>query len=229
MFCEQCGNPIPEGAAFCRQCGSQVKPDSSKAPGITQKQSTGSLVGWSQVINHPEIHQAAQKNKKSAMGCMWFFTILFPVGFLLAGLLIEEMPLNEAIIIGVGLGLLMLIINLIRIRGMKRPIWEGVVIDKYTKQRSKQSRDDSSSVTYYTEYNVVIKGVDGKKKYSVERDLNPMYGYLSIGDRVRFHPMFDSYEKFENSKDKIIYCNICHMMNPIANERCERCSNLLFK
>jgi hypothetical protein len=76
---------------------------------------------------------------------------------------------------------------------------------------------------------VVIKGVDGKKKYSVERDLNPMYGYLSIGDRVRFHPMFDSYEKFDKSKDKIIYCNICHMMNPIANERCERCSNLLFK
>ena len=38
--------------------------------------------------------------------------MFFPIGFILAGLLIDEMPLNEAIIIGVGLGVLMLVINL---------------------------------------------------------------------------------------------------------------------
>lgn len=56
-----------------------------------------------------------------------------------------------------------------------------------------------------------------------------MYDYLSVGDRVRYHPAFETYEKYDKSKDKIIYCNVCRMMNPVANDRCKRCDNLLFK
>jgi uncharacterized paraquat-inducible protein A len=56
-----------------------------------------------------------------------------------------------------------------------------------------------------------------------------MFDYLSVGDRVRYHPTFGTYEKYDKSKDRIIYCNICRMMNPIKNDRCKRCNNLLFK
>lgn len=38
-----------------------------------------------------------------------------------------------------------------------------------------------------------------------------------------------AYEKYDKSKDRIIYCNVCSMMNPIQNDRCKRCNNLLFK
>ena len=93
--------------------------------------------------------------------------LFFPIGFILAGLLIDEMPLNEAIIIGVGLGVLMLVINLWRIKDMKAPQWEGVVIEKYKKERREHKKDDS--MTTYTELTTIIKTEAGKKRIT-ERD-----------------------------------------------------------
>lgn len=187
------------------------------------------LIGWSAASADPEILEAARKNKKSSLGCAWILALLFLVGFLLAGLFVEEMPLNEAIIIGVFLGTLMLIINLVRIRGMQKPVWEGVVTEKSHKERRSHNRGDDSFM-YYTEFTVLIRTEAGKKKRIIEKDsARHMYDYLAVGDRVRYHPSFETYEKFDKSKDKIIYCNVCRMMNPITNDRCERCKNLLFK
>ncbi len=239
MFCTNCGEKLPEDAAFCTNCGASVQKvageetnSSAQAAAPPQNnipsQDQAALVGWSPKSNHPEILEAARKNKKSAMGCAWILLLIFPIGFLLAGLFIDEMPLNEAIIIGVGLGVIMLIINLVRIKDMKRPVWEGVVIEKFHKERRHNKKDDTMST--YTEYTTVIRTDAGKKKRIIERDSQRhMYDYLAVGDRVRHHPAFGTYEKYDKSKDKIIYCNVCSMMNPIANDRCKRCNNLLFK
>lgn len=239
MFCTNCGEKLPEDAAFCTNCGASVQKveedatnSSAQAAALTQNNmpshDQAALVGWSSKSNHPEILEAARKNKKSAMGCAWILLLIFPIGFLLAGLFIDEMPLNEAIIIGVGLGVIMLIINLVRIKDMKRPVWEGVVIEKFHKERRHNKKDDTMST--YTEYTTVIRTDAGKKKRIIERDSQRhMYDYLAVGDRVRHHPAFGTYEKYDKSKDKIIYCNVCSMMNPIANDRCKRCNNLLFK
>jgi hypothetical protein len=105
-------------------------------------------------------------------------------------------------------------------------MWEGVVVNKYSKEKYKH-RDEPET---YTEFTVVIQIDTGKKKTIVEiGSRRKMYDYLSVGDRVRYHPKFDSYEKYDKSKDRIIYCNICYTMNPIQNDRCKRCNNLLFK
>lgn len=238
-ICRSCGAKIAEEAAFRTNCGASVQKvagevtnSSLQAAAQPQNnmppQNQASLVGWSPKSNDPEILEAARKNKKSAMGCAWIFMLLFPIGFLLAGLFIDEMPLNEAIIIGVGLGVIMLIINLVRIKDMKRPVWEGVVTEKFHKERRHNKNDDTMST--YTEYTTVIRTDAGKKKRIIERDSQRhMYDYLAVGDRVRYHPAFSSYEKYDKSKDKIIYCNVCYTMNPISNDRCKRCNNLLFK
>ncbi|HBN95377.1 MAG TPA: hypothetical protein DDZ66_03680 [Firmicutes bacterium] len=187
------------------------------------------LVGWSAVSEDPEVLEAARKNRRSSLGCAWIFALLFPAGFLLAGLLVEEMPFTDAIIIGVSLGALMLIINLVRIRGMKKPVWEGVVTEKFQKERRSHNRGDDSFMSY-TEFTVLIRTDQGKKKRIIEKGSSRhMYDYLAVGDRVRYHPTFETYEKYDKSKDKIIYCNVCRMMNPITNDRCERCKNRLFK
>lgn len=238
--CASCGAKLSEGDAFCVSCGTPVGGSAgkvAKAPGragampaqsAMPPQNHGALVGWSARSNDPEILAAAQKNKKSAIGCTWILALLFPIGFLLAGLFVDEVPLNEAIIIGVGLGLMMLIINLMRIRDMKKPIWEGVVIDKFHKERREHSGDDDW--TTYTEYTTVIRTDTGKKKRIVERDSRRfMYDYLAVGDRVRYHPAFSTYEKYDKSRDRIIYCNVCFTMNPIEDDRCKRCGNWLFK
>ena len=161
---------------------------------------------------------------------MWVLTLVPLFGFMAAGLLIDEFPFGEAVVIGVGIALFMLVANLVALRRAKKPVWEGVVIDKSSKERSKrQSKDDSTYITY-TEYTTVITTANGKKKTIVEQDSRrDMYDYLSVGDRVRYHPAFGTYEKYDKSKDRIIFCNVCSMQNPIHNERCKRCNNLLFK
>jgi hypothetical protein len=78
-------------------------------------------------------------------------------------------------------------------------MWEGVVVNKYSKEKYKH-RDEPET---YTEFTVVIQIDTGKKKTIVEiGSRRKMYDYLSVGDRVRYHPKFDSYEKYDKSKAK---------------------------
>ncbi len=187
------------------------------------------LVGWSDVAKSPEMAETIKKSKKSAIVWNWAFALLFPVGFLIAGLLVDEMSLNEALIIGIGLGLVMLAINVWRIAGMKKPAWDGVVMKKLEKKRYESDRGGGSSRAYM-EYIVLIRTEQGKKKRIVERQRDrDMYDYLDVGDRVRYHPALETYEKYDKSKDQVIYCNVCRLRNSIRNDRCERCENLLFK
>lgn len=183
-----------------------------------------SLIGWSPHYSNPEILTIVQKNKKSSLIFAGALTLLFPLGFFIAGIVLDDLPLNEAISIGIGLGLLMLLISLWRIKGMNKPIWEGVVIKKYEKR--KHSSDDHGSDTSYTEFIVVAKSDQGKKRKIKDGE---MYSYFSVGDRIRYHPNLETYEKYDKSKDNIIYCNVCRRKNPIVNERCEHCKSLLFK
>ena len=185
------------------------------------------LVGWSDVANSPEME--TKEEQEIGHGLDLVFTLLFPVGFLIAGLLSDEVPLSEALIIGIGLGLLILALNLWRIAGMKKPVWDGVVMKKVEKKRYKRDNDDGSSQSYM-EYIVLIRTERGKKKRIVERQRDrAMYGYLDVGDRVRYHPALETYEKYDKSKDQVIYCNVCRLRNSIRNDRCERCNSLLFK
>ncbi len=114
-------------------------------------------------------------------------------------------------------------------------MWEGVVVNKYKKEKYDRSGSEVADYSkYYTEYTVEIQTTEGKIKKVVNVDRGTAFGLIlydqvSIGDRIRYHPTFNLYEKYDKSKDPHIECAICHMVNPIANDRCKRCNNLLFK
>ena len=233
MFCPNCGNKLPEGAEFCIGCGKAVNlrtpepMEVSQAASSAPSQGDAGLVGFFDRCNSPEILAAAQKNKKSSIGCMWILVFVPLIGFPIAGLLMDDFPFGESAVIGVGIALVMLIINVFALRRAKLPMWEGIVTNKFSKEKY-EHKDDASKT--YTEYTVAITTDAGKKKTIVEKDSRrDMYDYLDVGDKVRFHPKFGTYEKYDKSKDRIIYCNVCSMMNPIQNDRCKRCNNLLFK
>lgn len=265
MFCHNCGNKLPEGAAFCRGCGAKIQASAPKVctacgmelpdgvefcigcgkavsrtgpeaeiptqetPSPPIQGGTG-LVGFSDRCHSPEILAAAEKNKKFSIGCMWILIFVPLMGFPVAGLLMDDFPFGEALVIGVGIALIMLVVNLLALQRTKKPMWEGVVVNKYSKEKSEHRGGEDDNWRTYTEYTTVINTDAGKKKTIVEKDSGRhMYDYLSVGDRVRFHPKFGTYEKYDKSKDRIIYCNLCSMMNPIQNDRCKRCNNLLFK
>ncbi|MDO4540186.1 MAG: zinc ribbon domain-containing protein [Syntrophomonadaceae bacterium] len=234
--CTACGMALPEGAEFCIGCGAAVNPvtpqpmEPSQATAPMPSQGGAGLVGFSDRCNSPEILAAAQKNKKSSIGCMWILVFVPLIGFPIAGLLMDDFPFGESLVIGVGIALVMLVINLLALRRTKQPMWEGVVVNKYSKEKSEHRGGEDDNYRTYTEYTTIINTDAGKKKTIVEKDSGRhMYDYLSVGDRVRFHPKFGTYEKYDKSKDRIIYCNVCTMMNPIQNDRCKRCNNLLFK
>lgn len=230
--CKACGIKLPEDSKFCIGCGKPInlkiavtmEPMHEDSPVSPQKSSN--MVGFSDRYNSPELLAVAQEKRKSSIGCMWIMFILPLIGFPIAGLLMDDFPLGEAIIIGVGTALILLFVNLLALGSSKKPIWEGVVVNKYSNERYQQ-RDSNET---YTEYTVVIKTDAGKKKTIVERrGGGQMYDYLSVGDRVRYHPRFGTFEKYDKSKDRIIYCNVCTRVNPIQNDRCSWCKNLLFK
>ena len=230
--CMACGAKLPEGAEFCIGCGAAVPQpmEPSRAAAPARSQGGTGLVGFSDRYNCPEILAAAQKNKKSSIGCMWILAFVPLIGFPIAGLLMADFPFGESLIIGIGIALVMLVVNLLALRRTKQPMWEGVVVNQYSKEKSEHRGGEDDNYRTYTEYTTIINTDAGKKKTIVEKDSGRhMYDYLSVGDRVRFHPKFGTYEKYDKSKDSIIYCNVCAMMNPIQNDRCKRCNNLLFK
>jgi len=224
-FCRHCGARLDGDAMFCANCGAALQPSAPAAPPAA----AAPQIGFSALSSHPEILAAAIKNKKTSRGCLWVLVLVPLIGFPLAGLLLDDMPLGEAVIIGVGIALVMLVVNLVAMHNARKPPWEGTVVSRDKKK--KQDRDKSSDTyTSYMEFTTCIRTDTGKKKRIVERDSGRhMYDYLAVGDRVRFHPVFGTYEKYDKTHDRIIYCNVCSMMNPIENDRCSRCSNLLFK
>lgn len=236
-LCRACGAAIAKDSAFCTNCGAAANEGEacpaqveSHAPPVGGKAQGSGLVGFSEHSHNPEVLDAARKNRKFSIGCMWVLVFVPLIGFPIAGLLMDDYPFREAVIVGVGIAAVMLIVNSLYLLGAKKPPWEGTVVNKYSKERSEHRGGEDGNYSTYTEFTTVINTDAGKKRTIREKgSQRHMYDYLAVGDRVRFHPRFGTYEKYDKSKDRIIYCNICSMMNPIQNDRCQRCHNLLFK
>ena len=201
MFCHNCGNKLPEGAAFCGGCGVKMQasapsvctacgmelPDGAefcigcgksvsraapetvtptKATPSAPSQGGAGLVGFSNKCHLPELLAAAQKNKKSSIGCMWILVFVPLIGFPIAGLLMDDFPFGESAVIGVGIALVMPIINVFALRRAKLPMWEGIVTNKFSKEKY-EHKDDASKT--YTEYTVAITTDAGKKRLLLKR------------------------------------------------------------
>ncbi len=217
-LCGQCGGSIPDTARFCPACGAAF----SGAGG-------GGLVGFSERCFAPEIIAAAEKRRKSNAGCIWMVAFA-PLAILaILGLLVEELPFTDALIIGGAFAIAVLIIGFFASRGAKRPMWEGTVSRKYSREKSERISKESGDYRYYTAYYTEIIADNGRKRTVQEKDKRQIYDYFAVGDRVRYHPRFGAYEKYDKSRDRIIYCVVCSEKNPIQNDRCEKCGNLLFK
>lgn len=94
-------------------------------------------------------------------------------------------------------------------------------------------RQKDSNGQYYTErytlYTVVFKTDQGKIEKRSREDDDLVYNYFEIGDRVRHHKGLGTLEKYDKSKDSIIFCNACSTLNDINDEKCYRCSCPLLK
>ena len=118
--------------------------------------------------------------------------------------------------------------NFFRLRGRT---WDGVVVSHKIKkkQRKVYRTGNDHYLQPYELYNVIIYEENGKAhEISVEKDTT-VYAYYKDGDRVRHHGKLNTYEKYDKSKDTIIFCNACATLNEITVDVCHRGSCFLLK
>ncbi len=228
MFCKKCGSALSADARFCPGCGSLNVANAPQTNSGVNQYPQQRYVGWTSKHIDPTVIRRAEKNKKTAWAFTIFLTVAFPIGFILAGLLMDDLPLNEAVIIGVCLGFLMLIIGIIRTSKMKSGVWEGTVTDKRHKRKMDNSQDDNV-VSHKTIYTIIVAEDNGKQHKLNYTDNTAMYNYFNIGDRIRCHMSFGTYEKFDKSRDNSIFCNVCGKVNDISQDLCISCRLPLFK
>jgi hypothetical protein len=140
----------------------------------------------------------------------------------------------QALIIGLGIGGMFLAIAMFQILGrLRTKTWDGVVTDKTigkkNRKQSSGSGDEDYYIHYYTEYAVIIQADNGRLYRMTSEDDDTLFNYYQIGDRVRHHAGLNSYEKFDKSKDGIIFCNACGTLCSITEDICFRCQCPLLK
>lgn len=235
MYCYQCGTELPDNTNFCSACG--VRQDLTAATAVpapeAAPQKNSSRIGWSGKINDPAFAQYLKNTNRWSAIFAVILAAMAIVGFTIAGEMgVEDMENPQALFQGLAVGGMFLLIALFSIIGRRRSkTWDGVVVDKTVKKKRKKRNHDSEDHVYvnYLEYEVVIQANDGKIHRITVADDDTQYNYYQIGDSVRRHAGLNSYEKYDKSKDEIIFCAACDSLCDINGDYCFRCKCPLLK
>jgi len=226
MYCKFCGTNLPENAAFCGACGAQAASCGQPAS------AAGGRVGYSPKIHDPAFSRYLKNTNRWAALFSAVLAVAAVVGFFIAGQIgVENMENPQALYIGLCIGAMFLAIAFFQIMGRKRSrTWDGTVVDKTVKQKSRQKESGNEYYTqHYTEYVVLIRSEDGKEHRICTEDDDTVFHYYQIGDRVRHHAGLNSYEKYDKSRDSIIFCSACRTLCDITDDVCPRCKCPLLK
>ena len=191
------------------------------------------LIGYSLKINDPAFTKYLSNSNRWSAIFAGGLAVIAVIGFFIAGETSSEMDNPESLYIGLGIGSMFLLIALYQIMSKKGgETWDGTVVDKKTekKRRKKNSGDNDYYWEDYVVFTVKIKRDDNGKKHEirVEND-DTLYKYYQVGDKIRRHKGLNTYEKYDKSKDEIIFCNACASLNDINDDFCFRCKCPLLK
>lgn len=227
MYCKRCGTALPNGTRFCTGCGTQIAEATDSRPAAE-----GGRIGYSQRINDPAFARYLKNtNRWSAIFSM-ILAIAAVIGFYIYGETSPEMGSPQALFIGLGIGGMFLLIALYTIIARKRSnTWDGVVVNKTIKQKSRRhdTGNNDSTINYYTEYAIIVRDERNKTHRITAEDDRTVFDYFQVGDRVRHHAGLNSYEKYDKSRDSIIFCNACATLCQINDDVCFRCKCPLLK
>lgn len=189
-------------------------------------------IGFSEKINDPSFSKYFKDNNRwSAIFSLILALIAF-IGFTLAGENNwDNLGNPESMYIGIGTGTMFILIALLQIIGRKRnDTWDGKVVDKTrTYKKKRNGSGERPKYDEYLLYEVKIRSDSGKNYTISARDDDTLYNYYKIGDKIRHHGKLNSYEKYDKTGDKIVFCNACASLCDINDELCFRCKCPLLK
>ncbi len=209
----------------------QILNGTEKKPGPEANMPAKSL-GYSNRINDPAFAAYLRNSERYA----WIFSFILAaaaiIGFFVYGETSRDMDNPEALYIGLLIGGMFVIIafftNLSKKGGWT---WDGTVCDKKVekKRRPRKTDDPDYHMQEYMLYKIIIQS-DHRKKYEItaEND-DTLYNYYQIGEKYLFNGKLSRYEKYDKSKDTIVFCNACASKNEMTDERCHRCNCPLLK
>lgn len=236
MLCPNCGVDSDQSIKFCVECGSPL-PGAGETPAqeVTtdpaRPNEAGSLIGYSERINDPAFARYMKHSVTWSFTFSAILAVIAIVGFYIYGETSGEMENPQALYIGLGIGGMFLVIALFQTIGRARVKgWDGTVVDKrIEKKRRKRKSGNRTYSVKYNLYTVVFKTDQGKILEQGVEDDDTRYNYFNIGDKVRQHKGLGTLEKYDKSKDDIIFCNACSSLNDINDDKCFRCSCPLLK
>ncbi|HUX96137.1 MAG TPA: hypothetical protein VMV47_10425 [Bacteroidales bacterium] len=171
--------------------------------------------GYSLKIDDPAMARYIRDTKRWSAIFSLILAVVAVAGFFIYGETSSEMDNPESLYIGIGIGSMFILIALFQISGRNRSItWDGIVVDKVEKSKSRYDKYQSRWEEYL-EFTVSIQADNGKMHYIGAEDDDTLYNYYQIGNRVRHHKGLNSYEKQDKSGDTIIFCNACASLNDI--------------
>ena len=223
MYCKTCDSALPPQASFCSACGSPV----------AEQRLAGGGVGYSPRINDPAFTRYLKNTNRFAGLFAVLLAFAAVVGFTLAGKFhVDGISNPTGFYIGLGVGCMFLLIALLTTLGRKSSrTWDGIVVDKTIQKRTRQVQSgDDYDTRHYLEYTVLIQQAAGGKLHRLAvADDDTLYRYYQVGDHVRHHAGLNSYEKYDKSADRVIFCNACATLCDIELDHCPRCGCPLLK
>jgi hypothetical protein len=244
MFCNNCGTPITQNARFCPACGKTLGPGKMTQDGSvnlngnvqsgTVNDGFGGSIGYSARISDPAFARYIKNSNSWSAIFSLILAVAAIAGFYLSGRFGSTLENPQALYIGLAIGGMFILIAFFQIIGRKRSkTWDGTVIDKKIEKKREKHYNGSEKSDYYWEdylqYNVIVRSQEGKIVRLSAKDDDTVYNYYQVGDHVRHHGGLNSYEKYDKSRDSIVFCNACGSLNEISSEQCFRCKCPLLK
>ena len=237
MICSKCGADSDKNIKFCTSCGSPLPQGAENQPAepkttVKEPEGNNPLIGFSERINDPAFASYQRQGTAWSFIFAGILAVIVIVGFFIYGETSSEMDNPQALYIGLGIGGMFLSIALLAtISRMRVKQWDGVLIDKKIEKKTRRNKDSNGQyyMERYTLYTLVFKTDRGKIINKFEEDDNTVYNYYEIGDLVRHHKGLGTLEKYDKSRDSIIFCNACSTINDINDDKCYRCACPLLK
>jgi len=190
-------------------------------------------IGYSEKINDKAFSKYLDSSRKWSLYFSFGLALIAIIGFFVYGQTSSDMDNPQALFIGLAIGgMFITIASIQNMRRNRSKTWDGVVVDKKhekKKRRINSSDNENSQVEIYDHYTINIRSDEGKKHKITSDNDDTLYNYYHVGDKVRKHAGLNTYEKYDKSKDTIIFCNACGTLNSIEGDYCSRCKCPLLK
>ncbi len=185
-------------------------------------------IGYSKVVTTPEfIAKLRQHNLKSLLkGLLLTFSPL--IVLLLYSFFDPEITTSEAIKLGLGIAVIIsFFLSFIVFKRLFGKSWEGMVMSKKFESRVR-SKGKGRTETYVV-YVLTLITDTGETKFIEEFYHSGFYyNHFNVEDRVKYHPSFDYYEKFDKTNDIELLCPFCSNVVSIKKTHCS-CGTPLIK